>query len=301
MVTVDGNLCTGCGRCVERCPTDSLALRDGTARPVNGRCIGCGHCRALCPAGAVTVDGLVEPAFETVDFTPAWIPYGRPDGAELLGLLASRRSCRAYRSTPVELATLRDLVTAGTLAPSATNSQCWTFTLLPDRPAVEALVERCATAFERLNRLAARPLVRWGLRLVGRPELDSYYRRYRDFMVRRVAAWRSERRDFVTFGAPAAIVIGSRPGGSHPADDAVLAAQNILLVAHAMGLGTLLVGLAVGSMRHDRSIARGLGCAHDETVHAVIALGYPAVTFERLTGRRKPLVRVADLKPGGRV
>lgn len=44
--------CTGCGRCVRRCPTNSITLRDG--RPVWGK--GCTHCMACicyCPTSAI--------------------------------------------------------------------------------------------------------------------------------------------------------------------------------------------------------------------------------------------------------
>ena len=47
-----GDACTGCGQCARRCPTNSIAIRDG--RPVWGE--GCTHCMACicyCPAKAI--------------------------------------------------------------------------------------------------------------------------------------------------------------------------------------------------------------------------------------------------------
>ncbi len=32
----------------------------------------------------------------------------------------------------------------------------------------------------------------------------------------------------------------------------------------------------------------------EETVHAVIAIGHPAVTYQRLTGRKKPMSRFVE-------
>jgi len=48
----------------------------------------------------------------------------------------------------------------------------------------------------------------------------------------------------------AVIVVGSNRG-SCPAEDALLATQNILLGAHALGLGTCLIGFAVSAMQKD--------------------------------------------------
>jgi nitroreductase len=89
----------------------------------------------------------------------------------------------------------------------------------------------------------------------------------------------------------AAVIIGSRPGASCPAEDALLAAGNMLLAAHAMGLGSCLIGYAVEAMRHDRRVKEAVALPRRETVHAVVALGWPDVAFLRPTGRRRPVVR----------
>ncbi|HEY42046.1 MAG TPA: 4Fe-4S binding protein [Dehalococcoidia bacterium] len=61
----DAGLCTVCGTCVDRCPTDALTLRDGNVPDWNeDRCIGCGVCVSGCQEEAIT---LVE---RVGDFTP---------------------------------------------------------------------------------------------------------------------------------------------------------------------------------------------------------------------------------------
>ena len=55
----------------------------------------------------------------------------------------------------------------------------------------------------------------------------------------------------------------------------MLAAQNILLAAYSMGLGSCLIGMAVEAMKNDRKLQRVIGIPDEETVYAVIALGYP--------------------------
>lgn len=104
-------------------------------------------------------------------------------------------------------------------------------------------------------------------------------------MAQALEEWRSTGRERLFHGAPAAILVGSRPGGSCPAADALLASQNILLAAHVLGLGSCLVGFVVEAMRRRPAIAAGLGLPPEETVHAVIALGYPAEGYARQAGR----------------
>ena len=53
---IDEALCTGCGICVERCPTDAITLNaDGKAQRDERSCFGCGVCARFCPEEAVSL------------------------------------------------------------------------------------------------------------------------------------------------------------------------------------------------------------------------------------------------------
>ena len=287
-VHIDSDRCTGCGLCVGNCPNDTLTMRAGLATVVAPSCMACGHCAALCPTGAISVAAAKNTAlaFRTFTTSDEWLPYGRADLGPLVQLMRSRRSCRSYTEKPVERALLDDLVTIGTTAPSGTNSQGWTFTILPDRAGVVALGKAVAGYFRRLNRLAKTPLLRHLLRLCGRPALDRYYRRHYATTVKALMEWDEAGRDRLFHGATAVILIGGKAEASCPGEDALLASQNILLAAHAMGLGSCLIGFAVEAMRREPRIAARLGIPADESVYSVIALGWPALRHQRLTGRQ---------------
>jgi pyruvate formate lyase activating enzyme len=50
--------CTGCGACVDVCPTGASRLDAGQAVVDRSACIGCGHCVAACPQAAREVAGM---------------------------------------------------------------------------------------------------------------------------------------------------------------------------------------------------------------------------------------------------
>ncbi|WP_428559424.1 MAG: nitroreductase family protein [Solidesulfovibrio sp. DCME] len=290
---IDPEACLGCGACARACPSDVLFF-DGRRAVVSGAsCIGCGHCLAVCPAAAVTLPGPPNFADGFATFTPPGtvVAPGAFSPEELLDLLRSRRSCRCYKDKAVPAPMLEDLVRAAVTAPSGTNSQAWTFTVLTSRAAVLSLGEAVAGFYRRLNKLAANAVFRKVYALLGRPELENYYREYYAAVASALARWDRDRTDRLFHGATAAICIGSRPGASCPAEDALLAAQNMLLAAHALGLGSCLIGYAVEAMRHDKRVKAAAGLPPEESVHAVVALGWPDIVFAHQTSRRRPVVR----------
>lgn len=285
---IDPELCSGCGLCIPVCPDRTINLIGGKAVASGGKCMACAHCQAVCPAQAISVQGVSgELGFSHIVEKQGWLAPGSPEPADLVLLLRSRRSVRSYQERPVPLSLLEDLVKIGTTAPSGTNSQAWTFTILKNRGQVEWLGELTATFFRKLNKKAANPLWRLAARLFAGDSLGRYYRRHFQTVSQGLADWDERGEDHLFHGAPAALVVGGRCQASCPAEDALLATANILLGAHALGLSTCLIGFVVEAMRHDASIAKKLGVGADEEIYAVIAVGYGREVYQRPAGRKR--------------
>jgi nitroreductase/Pyruvate/2-oxoacid:ferredoxin oxidoreductase delta subunit len=293
-VMIDAAQCVGCEACLQVCPSETLAMVDGKAVVTGHESLGCGHCAAVCPTEAIRVKVLDNAVldFETFSHAPHWLPPGEFPLGELVRLMRSRRSCRNFIDQTVPLNMLEDLVKIGQTAPSGSNCQAWTFTILPTRDAVRQLSEQVGHFFLRLNRLAEKRFLRSALKWIGRPELDFYYRNYFTSIRDGIQNWQQTGRDRLFHSAPAVILVGGRSGAACPQEDALLAVQNILLGAHAMGLGTCLIGFAVSAIERASSLKDFLNIPRDESIYASIAVGFPDERYLRLPGRKPAPVRV---------
>ena len=90
MITIDEELCNGCGQCVPACEEGALAIVDGKARLVKEiYCDGLGACLGDCPTGALKVE-----VREAEDFNPDAVKEN---------LKAQGRSIPAHMPDPASL------------------------------------------------------------------------------------------------------------------------------------------------------------------------------------------------------
>jgi len=140
-----------------------------------------------------------------------------------LAALHERRSVRSYTAAQVERSAVEQLLEAAVLAPSAMNSQPWSFVVVQD-----------ADLLGRFEREAADLLLQDPPvdELAGLPADQLELLRG---LVRGSGAG-------IFHGAPSLIVIYA--ADAHGVPDCFLAAENLMLAATALGLGTCPIGMA---------------------------------------------------------
>ena len=290
---IDEEKCTGCGLCVKVCPNQTISIENGKAVVSGDRSQNCGHCAAICPEDAICVkeNDHRSFSFNTFQVPNTWLPHGKFDTANLTSLMGSRRSCRNYKESVVDRKILEDLVKIGITAPSGTNSQGWCFTILPNRADVESLAGQIGLFFKRVNQKAEISILRWLLKIIGKPQLDHYFKNYYESVREALDSGK----DQLFHGAAAVIVVSSKPDASCPLEDAMLATQNILLGAHSMGLGTCLIGFAVSAMENDPVVKQFINIPDEERVCSVIAMGYPDEEYRYVAYRKKVVPRYFEV------
>ena len=187
----------------------------------------------------------------------------------ILELMQSRRSIRKFRPEIPDRAMIDRLIAAAVTAPSASNKQPWRFVMVTNAgiktrmaQSVRAAVERAAGCIE--------------------PHFESAFRAYGDYFTR----FESAPVVIVPLFRPLKLLSQMVRPGLSPGDlanidcmehrsgivSASLAMENILLMAHASGLGgSGLTGplIAMDDLREILSVPHGWD------IVALIAVGYP--------------------------
>ncbi len=185
-----------------------------------------------------------------------------------LDVIFTRRSIRAFTKQRVDRATIRALLDAAVQAPTAVHLQPWAFVIVEDQDA--------------LKRYSDRAKGRWA------QEADAYRDLHAPTEVKASGFFErlADPEFSIFYGAPVLIAICARPMGTFVAADCWLAAENLMLAACAMGLGSCVIGSAVPALNAP-DIKRELGIPDDVEIVAPIAVGVPAGAAAAVT-RRDP-------------
>jgi len=171
----------------------------------------------------------------------------------------SRRSVRAYKDEPLTRETVDKLIRAAVQAPSASNRQPWAFVVIQGNERLQGLSERAKQ--HRLTDTQDPPSDSLRARL-----MDSGYNLFH--------------------GAGTLIVICATPVYRYAAEDCSLAAQNLMLTAHALGLGTCAIGLS-RSFCNRAEVKAEFNIPAEYTPVFPVVVGHPA-TVPAPTSRNEP-------------
>ncbi|HKZ97421.1 MAG TPA: nitroreductase [Hyphomicrobiaceae bacterium] len=171
-----------------------------------------------------------------------------------------RRAVRAYTPEPVEKDTIERLIMLAIQAPSAMNIQPWAFAVIRGGERLSSLSDRAKSHLLR-TMAAGSPLEHYRSNLSD-PAFNIFY------------------------DASILVVVSATSREEGASEDCALAAQNFMLAAHALELGTCWIGFARGWLNEPAAKAElGLPAGHFPV--APIIVGHPRGRPETHP-RRKP-------------
>ncbi|HMM12162.1 MAG TPA: nitroreductase family protein [Bacteroidales bacterium] len=164
------------------------------------------------------------------------------DMQDFFSLLKKRQSVRRYTNTPVETSKLHLCLEAARLAPSASNSQPWTFVVANEPNLVKALGEACRGPLGTFNRFVTQA-----------PVIIT-----------------------IVLEKPKTITeLGGRiKSKDYPLIDIGIAAIQLCLQAEALGLGSCMIGWF-----DEPKVKQLLQIPESKSVGLIITLGYPPAGY----------------------
>jgi nitroreductase len=182
--------------------------------------------------------------------------------------IIERRSIRHYTEQTIPRDTLELLLKAARYAPSAMSSQVWHFTVISNRGVIDRLTEALKAAVSD----PAVPVPEKLRIAVSKPEYT------------------------VNYGAPHFIIISGDPAWATAINDCSLAAGNIMIAAHSLGLGSCWINQpgAVCGVPGFRALLSELGVPENYKVYACLCLGYPVRAGTTLPDRVQDVVNYVD-------
>ena len=167
---------------------------------------------------------------------------------EMSDVIRSRRAVREYASQPVDRTTIKRLISYAAMAPSAENHQPWEFAVLLDSKRVDMYADRAKA---------------W---LLANPAVLTLDKALPHMLANTVFS--------IFYHAPALVIVVAKYDDLQSKKDCCLAAQNFMLAARDVDLGTCWVGLSHPWFDLPETKAElGIPAAH--AVVAPIVVGHP--------------------------
>jgi nitroreductase len=180
-----------------------------------------------------------------------------------------RRAIRSYAPEPLDRGTVMTLLEAAVQAPTAVHEEAWTFAVVQDRA--------------MLRRLSDQAKALWAKEASGHERALDATARARE---RRLGDLLSDPQFNIFYDAGTLIAICARPVGRFVTADCWLAAENLMLMACALGLGTCPIGFAIPVLNTPEAKA-DVGIPAEQEVVAPIIVGVPS-GIAPAVGRKPP-------------
>jgi len=300
-------------RCI-RCGTSKSVF---AGMPYFGKiCLACRNCEAICPNKALRFphyyaveNGRWHYEFDYPQKTGGGYPNPLraaqvPEFSTIASQLTAtekviylRRSTRVYKPDPVPEETIHRILEAGRFAPSAGNCQGWKFIVLSNRELMEEISAGTRNFLSTFTKLYQgkgflRTILKNSLAILKPDAIDQ-----RPMLAIQALSTPKFGKEPLSafFNAPAAILIlGHKQYISDMAFGTGVCAQNMVLAAHSLGLGTCYVGFATSALNMDprmKKYKKQLGIEWPyETVAEILTIGYPAVRMDNVVEREFPKV-----------
>ncbi len=174
--------------------------------------------------------------------------------------IKGRRSVRNFEEKEVDKELIREIIQAGKFAPSAEDRQPWRFIVITNRDHIQEL---SLMVKEELKKLLKRRFIKQ----FSIKELKE------KSVLKLLYGVSFSEMDLIFFDAPVVIFILTK-NELFNNESCACCAQNMMLAAHSLGLGSCWIGFA-SVLGVKKKAMQKIGAPDDHHIAATLALGYP--------------------------
>lgn len=280
-VSIDTELCTGCGSCVEVCKDFGLELKNDKAvlstYPMFG-CIGCAHCMAVCPTGAISVEGRLLSKDDLFNLPDKQFSAGYE---QLLSLLQRRRSVREFADKRVEMDVVEKILKAASTAPMGIPPSDVNVAIWLGKEKSRAFAADFSAYLKGLKFMTS-PIFLMMMRPFWGKANDEMFRGFVGPLFEAYTKEFDKGNNYINYDAPLLIYFYGSPYAD-PADP-IVAATYAMLAGEALGLGTCMLGAVHPFIQQGRKAAlfrKKHNIRYKSREGLFVAFGYPAVQYSK--------------------
>lgn len=279
-ITIDTDLCKKDGLCAMTCPVSVLQQAEKATIPIIsnahlGSCFGCGQCVSVCPQGAISHSNYPEGTVSPIQ-SDMVLSYD-----QVLELLRSRRSKRAYRNKSVGKEVIEKVLEAARFAPSGHNEQSTEYFVIQDEEIIHEIGNLTAAGLKKLAVPFKSAIGRMMMRRIVGPRGAAYLGELAPEFEKLASLYR-EGTDIILHEPPVLLLFcADSVGGTFAGTNANIALHNAALAAEALGLGCFYTGFVVTISERDDSIPKLVGLPETHKIYGALAMGYPKIKFKK--------------------
>lgn len=163
----------------------------------------------------------------------------------VIDAIYARRSIRRFQEKSVPKDTVKKLLSAAAMSPSAMNRQPWRFVVIQNRDKIKELSRHVKKQMGLLG---------YGLRFTEIVKSQD---------------------DTVFYSAPLLILVSAEKNDQWSRINCGILAQTLFLAAHSLGLGSCYIGFA-NALNSDAAVLADLSLPKDHDIIGALIFGYPS-------------------------